>query len=1215
MPKKEIESVKTSGKKLSKKAIHKLEKKLFGSLEEDKPSKKLVIKHKTESGSEIPLFIRDAHNGKWLEHGFQSNESNANSYNKFLRDIKPALASVMTRRLNNFGPFKFTLAASTTFQNINKTEEVPMFYHTSDKVNASVVMNSNQIDSKLTDLLNRLEDNINVSDVMKKSGLTFKSIESVVINIVPYKPLRGTSYMELPDWIAGKQACVNVKNKDNECFKWAMLAGLHKFSVHPERVSYYRAFEDELNFDGIDFPISVDDYDKVRKRNPTISFSVYTVDDNKKIIPLDVSETKSENHVDLLLIGNAKKSHYVWIKKFDALFCNHSKNSWLHMCRFCLRPFYTENSWKTHNEIDCTSVEKGVKTTFPPKEASILKFKNWWKKIRAPFVIYADFEAILLKDEDSNERTHRASMYAYKIVSSDPNYNKPIRIYRGKKTVTDFLEHLKTDSEKLYKLMNRYPDVKDCKKDMTSEENEIYDNATHCHICEEKLDNDKVLDHCHFTGKYRGAAHNECNENYWKRDRRIPVFFHNMKNYDAHFIIRKIAKVFDEDPEIIAQNFEKYMTFTVGRVRFLDTFNFMASSLDSLVKNLRNDDKDGNPQGIHLFKNMKREFSDVSDDLFKRLLRKGVTAYDWTDSFDKFEVKKFPPIEAFYDSLKEKPCDEKNYEFAKSMFKDMNCSNWGEYYEFYLKCDVLQLADVFEAFRDVCIANYGLDPANYWTAPSLSFDAMLKKKNKDGKRVELELFTGSTGDMYLFCEKGIRGGMVLASHKFGKANNPQTPDYDSSKPNSYILYLDANSLYPTAMKMKLPYGGFKWATNEWTCEEIMSLDDDGNRGYIFEVDLKYPRSLHDKHNDYPLAPENIDAEASEFVKEWREKTGTNDIITKKLIPNLRDKTNYIVHYRNLKLYLSLGMKLKKVHRVLSFNQSNWLSDYIDQNVKLRASAKNDFEKEFFKLMMNSCFGKFLEDVRKHVLIKLRRKLGSLEKYTSHHTYQASKCFGGDLIAIQNRKTGVYLNKPIYVGFSILDLSKWHMYDFYYNVIKNKYEDKVKMLYTDTDSLVIHVETPDVYEDMKEMKTLFDFSGYPQNSPLFDTSNKKLPGKFKDEFNGVAVHEAVLLRPKMYSIKLVKEIDIDEKHTDTKMKAKGNPSYKTNQMNHEEFKDTIFNKGDIGKMVTYSSFFSIRSKNHELKTVELHKISLSCLDDKVYQYDWDKCRAIGHYLNN
>lgn len=1215
MPKKVFDSVERNNtQRLSKKEMKKLEKQLFGWNEEDKPSKKFLLKHKTETGSVIPLFIRDAHKGKWLEHGFSSDENNNNSYNQFLKDIKPVLASVMSKRLQNFGPFKFTLAASTTFQNINKTEDVPMYYHTSDKVNASTVLNASQIDSKLSSLLNRLEDQINVSDVMRKSGLTFKSIESIVINIVPYRPLRGSSYMELPEWIANKQACVNVKNKDNECFKWALLAGLHKFSVHPERVSYYRAFEDELNFDGLDFPISVDDYDKFRKRNPNISFSVYTVDE-KKIVPLDVTQVKTENHVDLLLIGDSKKSHYVWIKNFNALFRDHNKNSWLHMCRFCLRPFYTENSWKTHNEIDCTSIEKGVRTVFPHQDDNILKFTNYWKKIRAPFVIYADFEAILLKNENNNERTHRASMYAYKIVSTDPNYSKPIRIYHGKKTETSFLESIKKESERLFKLMNRYPEVDDCKKNMSKEEKDNYNNSTHCHICEEILGNDKVLDHCHFTGKYRGAAHSECNSNYWNRDRKIPVFFHNLKNYDAHFIIKKIAKVFDQDPEIIAQTFEKYMTFSVGHVRFLDTFNFMASSLDSLVKNLRNDDKNGNPQGVHLFKNMKQEFSQVSDDLFKRLLRKGVTAYDWTDSFEKFEYKKFPPIEAFYDSLKEKSCEESNYEFAKSMFKDMKCSNWGEYYEFYLKCDVLQLADVFEAFRDVCISNYGLDPANYWTAPSLSFDAMLKMKNKDGKRVELELFTGSNGDMYLFCEKGVRGGMVLASHKYGKANNPHTPDYDTSKPNSYILYLDANSLYPTAMKMKLPYGGFKWATNEWTTEEILALDDEAKRGYIFEVDLEYPQELHDKHNDYPLAPENIDAEASPFVKEWREKTGTNDIITKKLIPNLRNKTNYIVHYRNLKLYLQLGLKLTKVHRALAFNQSNWLSDYIDQNVKLRASAKNDFEKEFFKLMMNSCFGKFLEDVRRRVNIKLHRDIDQIEKYTSRHTYQASKCFGNDLIAIQTRKTKVKLDKPVYVGFAILDLSKWHMYDFYYNTIKSKYNDKVKMLYTDTDSLVIHIETPDVYEDMKDMKPLFDFSGYPQNSPLFDSSNKKIPGKFKDEFNGVVVHEAVLLRPKMYSIKLVQSIDIDDKHTDTKKKAKGNPSHKTNQMNHDDFKGTIFNNGDVKKMVTYSSFFSIQSKNHEIKTVELHKISLSCLDDKVYQYDWDKCRAIGHYLNN
>ena len=263
------------------------------------------------------------------------------------------------------------------------------------------------------------------------------------------------------------------------------------------------------------------------------------------------------------------------------------------------------------------------------------------------------------------------------------------------------------------------------------------------------------------------------------------------------------------------------------------------------------------------------------------------------------------------------------------------------YLELYNETDVLLLADVFENFRDICLENYKLDPAHYFTVPGLSWDAALKMT-----KVELELLTDI--DMLLMVEKGIRGGVSMISNRYSKANNKYMSDkFNPSEPSKYIQYLDANNFYGAAMSMKLPTHGFKWMNDK----ELLVWR---KIPCILEVDLEYPNKLHDLHNDYPLAPEKI--------------TCKNKV--KKLIPNLGNKEKYLFHYENLKQYLSLGLRLTRIHRGIKFEESEWLKPYIVMNTKLRAKANNNFEKEFFKLMNNSVFGKTMENIRNRVDIKL-----------------------------------------------------------------------------------------------------------------------------------------------------------------------------------------------------------------------------------------------------
>jgi len=258
---------------------------------------------------------------------------------------------------------------------------------------------------------------------------------------------------------------------------------------------------------------------------------------------------------------------------------------------------------------------------------------------------------------------------------------------------------------------------------------------------------------------------------------------------------------------------------------------------------------------------------------------------------------------------------------------------------------------------------------------------------------------------------------------------------------------------------------------------------------------------------------------SKYCKNISEKYHISNGLVSKLIPTLRSKEKYVLHYGNLQLYIDLGLKVTKVHRVLEFNQSPWLKQYIDFNTEKRKNVKNAFEKDFFKLMNNSVFGKTMENIRERVDVRLVTDEKKLLKYASKPiaTFVSSKIFNGNLAAVHEIKETLTLNRPAYVGMCILDLSKTLMYDFHYNYIKKeKYGDKAKLLFTDTDSLAYEIEAEDVYQDFWNDKNKFDNSNYPESSPYFDKTNKKVIIKFKDEAAGVPIYEFVGLRSKMYS---------------------------------------------------------------------------------------------------
>ena len=512
---------------------------------------------------------------------------------------------------------------------------------------------------------------------------------------------------------------------------------------------------------------------------------------------------------------------------------------------------------------------------------------------------------------------------------------------------------------------------------------------------------------------------------------------------------------------------------------------------------------------------------------------------------------------------------------AQMVWNEFGFKTLREYHNLYNMSDVLLLADVFENFRDVCSEHYKLDPAWYFTSTGLAWDTALKITD-----IKLELL--SDYDMILLIKHGIRGGVSTISTRFGKGNNKYMgKQFDESKPSTYITYLDANNLYGWAMSRLLPTHGFRWMNEN-------ELIDWKSIPCILEVDLEYPQELHDLHNDYPLAPEAIKLDGVDVVK---------------LIPNLNDKEKYILHYENLKLYESLGMKVVKIYKGVRFEESAWLKKYIDVNTALRTKAANDFEKDFFKLMNNSVFGKTMENIENRVDIRLITDQKDLVKLVAKPNYDRCTIFDENLIAVHMKRTKLMYNKPIYLGMCILDLSKTLMYDFHYNYIKKKYAEKASLLFTDTDSLAYEIKSLDFYADITtDVKSKFDTSDFPKDHPsgLYTEVNKKVIGLFKDEAGGKQIEEFVGLRAKLYSYKMADE---DYK------KCKGvKKSVVKKSITHEDYKDCLFTKREqLRKMNVF------RSYHHVIYTEEINKIALSADDDKrIILDDGIHTLAYGHY---
>ena len=547
------------------------------------------------------------------------------------------------------------------------------------------------------------------------SGWYFKEVVNLEIHTVDYNPMNGSSYIPLPDWISNKKAIVNIENKDQKCFLWCILRYLHPRDRDEERLTGLKKYENSLNTKGIDFPMKLKHISKFENLNPSLpGINVFSVNDNKKFYPLRMAEKDCLNTIDLFFYEQDGISHYTLIKNFTRLVKSQitsSKNGLFYICKKCFTHYTKYELLQKH--ISYCSSNETVAVKMPTRN-TMLSFNNYHKQLPIPFVVYADFECFTKpmntcspnpeKSYTYNYQKHEPSGFWFYIKGIDPNITFKPSLFT-KTNSDDNVSALFV--YKLKKVVNRIYNDFYCRPiplKLTPAEQILFDKAETCHICKKELLTDKVRDHCHFTGQYRGAAHNSCNFQ-CRKPMILPVIFHNLKGYDAHLFIKQLSAIPGE-LNCIPSTEEKYISFSKKikvdeyksrrtgeslslyfEIRFIDSFKFLQTSLANLVGNLQPDD----------FHNTKEIFREPK--ALNLLTRKGVYPYDYVSSMEKLSETQLPSKDEFYSKLSDEGISDDDYQHAINVWNTFKCKTIRDYHDLYLKSDVLLLADVFENFR------------------------------------------------------------------------------------------------------------------------------------------------------------------------------------------------------------------------------------------------------------------------------------------------------------------------------------------------------------------------------------------------------------------------------------------------------------------------------------------------------------------------------------
>lgn len=924
-------------------------------------------------------------------------------------------------------------------------------------------------------------------------------------------------------------------------------------------------------------------------------------------------------------------------------------------CPFCHIPLITKDEKKEISAI-----------TSDEQRRRLLELESLYEEDPELLTEYDLYELEEAKEDGSLEKAHKATRSLptdsvnWKRIREDYHTNKSRMVQLAKKCkVHKATKAEKEEYEKLKSTQLMYARVK---------------VRHHAHIAGEYSNG--VESRQYAAGDYICTCCDKCNFqlSFNKTNYKLPVYFHNGSRYDNAFIMKIIHNYKQLHPnsklDVIPTAMDKEMLITLDNIDFKDSYKMISSKLKDIVAQTLGSDLNNYPVTKQLLKHYLEDHNKNYDETYIELMtRKEPMFYNLITSYKTLSNRYMPKIDDCYDVLSNSFMTQEDYNHMKTLWATFNIKNWGEYYELYNILDVTLLADAFEHFRTATYNSFGVDAAHYLTTPQMSYslflkfisnndetrfiplaekwasyqmkiganegcsiaqlqDIFVKRMTEYQKSGGIRLLSKNDMDTFISLKDNLRGGITQITTRYATVE-------DSS---SQIYYLDANNLYGGTMHRMMPYDIVYDTTEEWKLINrhgptawVNSLGTYDEYGYFIECDVHCKD--YDKFNDLPFFPTQRVGEYSPYMLQYAKDLGIEDMLnekdkTQKLICDLCPKKHYVVHYSMLQLGLQQGYKLTKIHKIIKFKQAPFIFEYVNQLSDMRAKASSSVLKNLFKLLANSIYGKFVETG----LNRMKVKFASTKKEQDAIMQKYNGLIDG-MELIDDLWVGKIFNpvkrmtKPFFIGFAILDMSKYIIYDFYYNKLKKTFAN-VTLLGQDTDSLIVKITDNDITTKMLDDYKSYDFSeldtssyfynklveyynikvnntrGFATEFPTlnsFVNFNKKVAGPiFKDEHKGHRITEFCGLRPKLYCI-------LDEKNV-IHNAAKGVPRTVTDSVgnimkikNMETYKRVLFGKSK-DDAVLMGNYHRIANRELKIETTEQTKVLFTCLDNKRYVCD-------------
>lgn len=759
---------------------------------------------------------------------------------------------------------------------------------------------------------------------------------------------------------------------------------------------------------------------------------------------------------------------------------------------------------------------------------------------RHALVQYADFESIVLPNKE-----HKCSGYGFVIIDKDKHIINEMyenKLENDKLTESFIVNSFKAAEQYAFDTI-QYMGGGDVIgliagtiiANETKKFFKRFKKTYKCQICDEEIgDNERYVQGTNFINGLNGRHHKDC----WEDTKNaLMCYFHNFKGYDSHYILQELMKDTRYECKFIrGKSFEKFDIISATttskdghllRITFKDTFNYLATSIAKLVTQVNEwkytPEKDRNS--------------------------KGTFPYKWFNDFKKLSDKELPPDCEWFNDITHTNIDPKP---AHEIWNREKFSTFGEFHNYYMKTDILQLADIFEEFRESCISSFNLDPVYFQGAPSLTWQLNLMQSAD-------KMFLINDINIYQDIQANIRGGIAQVMHRYVNIEN---------KPNESMLFLDVNSLYSKCMTYKLPTKYIRTITllpHDW--QQIYA--EDGDLTALLCVDLEYPTYLHDLHTAYPLAPHKYNG---------------------RLCTTFLPKRNYLIHAKVLKFYLNEGLRISKFHYGYLFYQDYILKDYVENNIIKRRTSKSPPLQTLYKLLNNSLYGKTCENKFKYRKFEVYKEDNSIFGKINTWLMDTTNWLPiNDKVLIEKKIKEIKLDKPIQIGFSILDFAKLEMYKFLF-AIQNIFKEDVQPLYTDTDSILIHFKHPhpeEVLFNDPTTRPFLDFDKIPEHWTVHTPGTHKESGLWSLETTDKII-EFIGIRAKTYSYRTEnKEILKNKGITATAIELKTRE-----KITMEHYRQALFENKEIKVYQV-----TIGSKKHQLLTKKQIKLAITNNDEK------------------